>query len=770
MGKSEKEVMMQAKEHNAYQEEISRLEETKQWIQGQSKKLEIEKEALHKEIIQLRKQVSSALDERLVLKEQMQQMTNADLSKMNEVIEAPYFGRINFKENFQEEVEVVYIGKFGLFDSQLGDMMVLDWRTPMANIYYSGIDEDVTYRAPNGLIEGKMLLKRRYVIEQGELIEIHDERSLQDNLKENFEQSTGFLIESLNKSTSGRLKEIVATIQQEQNQIIRSEAFMPLIVQGVAGSGKTTIALHRMAYLIYNQKNPELQYMVVAPNKLFLNYISDILPDLGVENVVQTTFEDWALKRLGKGIKLAKGQDKLDTLLVEDTTLTEVLAVASKLRGSILFQKVINLKLKALEGSIINKNGVKYENTTIIGYKELQQVFLASNTHLSLNERVKLMGSYIKQKLKDKEAFIKRAIEEDYRLRINQLKESVEDIETVRSEIIALFDERDARIKDIRKWMNVCAKSYVKAIELPKVEDFYLQIFEEEEQLCHWLSDKIEESTLKMVIHLMQRNLASKLIETEDLGPLTYIQMRLYGMDEKQKYAHIVVDEAQDLDEMKLMVLRCVSANDSFTLVGDLAQGIYGYKGINNWERTMERVFSEKKYNYFELTTSYRSTIEIIDLANKVIQKCTSYSPLLAKPVFRHGEKPECIICENEEAHIDKIAEDIRHFQSLGMVSICVITKDMAESKKAYTALKKVGLMLQFIEKEEEQYLGQVVVMPSYLAKGLEFDAVLLYDVSARRFKENDLDIKLLYVMITRALHYLNVYALGEPAEILKSL
>lgn len=770
MGKSEKEVMMQAKEHSAYQEEISRLEETKQWIQGQSKKLEIEKEALHKEITQLRKQVSSALDERLVLKEQMQQMTSADLSKMNEVIEAPYFGRINFKENFQEEVEVVYIGKFGLFDSQLGDMMVLDWRTPMANIYYSGIDEDVTYRAPNGLIEGKMLLKRRYVIEQGELIEIHDERSLQDNLKENFEQSTGFLIESLNKSTSGRLKEIVATIQQEQNQIIRSEAFMPLIVQGVAGSGKTTIALHRMAYLIYNQQNPELQYMVVAPNKLFLNYISDILPDLGVENVVQTTFEDWALKRLGKGIKLAKGQDKLDTLLVEDTTLTEVLAVASKLRGSILFQKVINLKLKALEGSIINKSGVKYENTTIIGYKELQQVFLASNTHLSLSERVKLMGSYIKQKLKDKEAFIKRAIEEDYRLRINQLKESVEDIEIVRSEIIALFDERDARIKDIRKWMNVCAKSYVKAIELPKVEDFYLQIFEEEEQLCHWLSDKIEESTLKKVIHLMQRNLASKLIETEDLGPLTYIQMRLYGMDEKQKYAHIVVDEAQDLDEMKLMVLRCVSANDSFTLVGDLAQGIYGYKGINNWERTMERVFSEKKYNYFELTTSYRSTIEIIDLANKVIQKCTSYSPLLAKPVFRHGEKPECIICENEEARIDKIAEDIRHFQSLGMVSICVITKDMAESKKAYIALKKVGLMLQFIEKEEEQYLGQVVVMPSYLAKGLEFDAVLLYDVSARRFKENDLDIKLLYVMITRALHYLNVYALGEPAEILKSL
>lgn len=761
---------MQAKKHNAYEEERLRLEETKQWIQGKSKKLEMETEALDKEITQLRKQVASAFDERLVLKEQMKQMTSSDLSKMNQIVETPYFGRINFKENFQEETEVVYIGKFGVYDSQSGELLVLDWRTPMANIYYSGIDEDVTYRAPNGLIEGKMLLKRRYVIEQGVLTEIHDERSLQDNLKENLEQSTGFLMGSLNKSTSGRLKEIVATIQKEQNQIIRSETFMPLIVQGVAGSGKTTIALHRMAYLIYNQQDPKAQYMVVAPNKLFLNYISDILPDLGVDHVVQTTFEEWALKRLGKSIKLSKGQDKLDTLLVEETHLIERLAMASKLRGSILFQKVIDLKLKVLERSLIPRSGVTYENTTIIGYKELQEVFLVSNTHLSFSERVKLIGHYIKQKLKDKEAFIKQVIEEDYRLRMNQLKESVEDIESIRSEIIALFDQRDAEIKGIKRWISLCAKDYVKAIDIPKTEAFYFQIFEEEEQLCNWLSEKVEEDLLRKVIHLMQHNLADGLIETEDLGPLLYIQMKLYGIDEKQKYTHIVVDEAQDLDEMKLMVLRGISANDSFTLVGDLAQGIYGYKGINNWNRTMERVFSDKKYNYFEMTTSYRSTIEIIELANDVIQKCASYTPLLAKPVFRHGEKPKIIMSDNEASHISKIVEDIRHFQSLGMVSICIITKDMTEGIKAYKALKKAGVAVQFIEKEEERYLGQVVVMPSYLAKGLEFDAVLLFDVSTHRFKENDLDIKLLYVMITRALHYLNIHVLGTPMALLHSL
>ena len=303
---------MKAEEHKDYKEEAHQLELTKAWITAQSEALKEEGQTLEHEIASLRKEVSSAFDERLVLKLQMRQGLTEDLNKYSQIQAAPYFGRINFKENFTDNLEVVYIGKFGLYDSEKGDMLVLDWRTPMANIYYSGIDEDVAYKAPDGIVEGKMLLKRRYVIEEGKLTEIHDEKSLQDNLKDSLQQGTGFLMDALNKSTSGRLKEIVATIQQEQNQIIRSESFLPVVVQGVAGSGKTTIALHRMAYLIYNQQNPKAKYMVVAPNQLFLKYISDILPDLGVEHVVQTTFEAWALDKLGKGIKLGKQRDKLD--------------------------------------------------------------------------------------------------------------------------------------------------------------------------------------------------------------------------------------------------------------------------------------------------------------------------------------------------------------------------------------------------------------------------------------------------------------------------
>ena len=759
---------MKAEEHKDYKEEAHQLELTKAWITAQSEALKEEGQTLEHEIASLRKEVSSAFDERLVLKLQMRQGLTEDLNKYSQIQAAPYFGRINFKENFTDNLEVVYIGKFGLYDSEKGDMLVLDWRTPMANIYYSGIDEDVAYKAPDGIVEGKMLLKRRYVIEEGKLTEIHDEKSLQDNLKDSLQQGTGFLMDALNKSTSGRLKEIVATIQQEQNQIIRSESFLPVVVQGVAGSGKTTIALHRMAYLIYNQQNPKAKYMVVAPNQLFLKYISDILPDLGVEHVVQTTFEAWALDKLGKGIKLGKQRDKLDTLLVEAEEKAQILALASKLRGSILFAKIIDKKLKRLEASIIAPEGIQYEGITIVSYKELQHMFLVSNGGLPLMTRVKLLGDYIKKKLQDKQADIKELIEQIYARKLKALKASVTDIETIRQEVIALYDERDEKIKGIKKWSTTYTKAYIKNIALPSASAFYQQMFEEE-SLYKWLEGKMPEEALKSVIALIQGQLRKQFFETEDLGPLVYIQSQLYGLDDERQYAHIVVDEAQDLDEMKLLVLRKASTNDAFTLVGDLAQGIYGYKGINNWQRVMDRVFEGKSYHYFEMTTSYRSTIEIIELANKVLGANKDHPVLLAHPVFRHGHSPELIHCISEMDRVNQIYNKIKVYEEQGLASICVITKDLAEGEDLYRALRKKGLEIEWLQDEEEQYNGQVAVMPSYLTKGLEFDAVLLYDVSASKFKAKDLDIKLLYVMITRALHELSMYTIGLPTEIVAS-
>lgn len=212
---------------------------------------------------------------------------------------------------------------------------------------------------------------------------------------------------------------------------------------------------------------------------------------------------------------------------------------------------------------------------------------------------------------------------------------------------------------------------------------------------------------------------------------------------------------------------------NSWTIIGtkegDLAQGIYGYKGINNWQRVMDRVFEGKSYHYFEMTTSYRSTIEIIELANKVLGANKDRPVLLAQPVFRHGHRPELIHCISEMDRVNQIYNKIKVYEDQGLVSICVITKDLAEGEDLYRALRKKGLEIEWLQDEEEQYNGQVAVMPSYLTKGLEFDAVLLYDVSASKFKAKDLDIKLLYVMITRALHELSMYTIDLPTELVAS-
>lgn len=761
---------MEAKKHSAYQEETKQLAETIQWIQGQSGKLEKEDTQLNAEIVALKKQVSSALDERLLLKQQMQQMVEEDINKLDKVRLNPYFGRINFQEKFRDEIETIYIGKFGLYDSEQGEMLVLDWRAPMSNIYYSGMDEEVSYRTPTGRVEGKMHLKRRYVMEDGSLTEIHDEKSLQDNLKDSIEKDAGFLMESLNKSTSGRLTEIVATIQDQQNKIIRSEGFLPLIVQGVAGSGKTTIALHRMAYLIYNrQQDTEARYMVVAPNKLFLNYIEDILPDLGVENVFQTTFEEWALSKLDKKIKLVQEVDKLNTLLTEDEVYTKVVALAAKLRGSMLFKRVIDLKLEQLEKSMIDRQGICFEEVTLISHKEIQEIFLVSNQHLPLQERIKLLGEYLKKRLKDQEKFIQGYIEAEYQKRINILKKSVKDIEVVRPEIIALYDERDQKVKGIKKWIIAFIKEYIKQLKLPTAKEFYFNLFEENESLSKLLAKQVDSQELEQVINLLSEKYQANKIETEDLGPLVYIQIKLYGLKNEQKYSHIVVDEAQDLDEMKLAVLREVSLNDAFTLVGDLSQGIYSYKGITNWQRMMERVFEDKKYNYYEMTTSYRSTIEIIELANEVISKCSEFSPTKAIPVLRHGSKAKLDYCKDEEARLESLIKDIDSYQNQGMASICILTESKELSEYVYKALTARGQKIEWVKEDGDAYSGKVATMPGYLSKGLEFDAVLIYDVTAKEAKTiTPLDVKLLYVMITRALHHLKMYSVGDVISILK--
>jgi DNA helicase-2/ATP-dependent DNA helicase PcrA len=755
--------------HPDYQVEKNHLEETMEWIEEEKGFLEEYEIILKERLKEIRKSVNTLTDERLIANQQLYSIATKDIESLDKSKESPYFGRIDFQENRSEEKETIYIGKYGLHDRDREVPVVVDWRAPVADIYYSGHSNEVSYKSPSGEIKGTMFLKRRYEIHGGELKEIFDDKTSEDRIEDSLKERGGFLVEALNKTTQGRLKEIVATIQDQQNKIIRSEMIRPLVVQGVAGSGKTTIALHRMAYLIYNnRRNTDANYMVIAPNKLFLNYISDILPDLGVENVVQTTFEDWALGLLNKKIEITQSSDKLNLLMNGDTEEVETVIITSRIKGSLLFKKVIDNRLKQLERSLLPRDNLTMEGIDLLAQERLQEVFLTSNVHLPLVKRIDKLKDYLKGRLKKDIQEIYERIEEIYKQKIQAIKNQAEDVEAVRKDIIALYDERDTKIEKIKRNLPGVIEEYMGQIKKPDSFQFYKSLFDRDEEMMKAFGNKIGNDLFVQVCQYTLEKLTTDIYENEDLGPLAYIHIKLFGIEDRNRYAHIVVDEAQDLDEFKMSVLREISMNDSFTFVGDLSQGIYGYRGINSWEKTMEKVFKDKEYNYHLLTTSYRSTIEIVALANEVIRQCKGLEAVLAEPIFRHGEKPVLHRCNDDTEVLQQMVQQIKALQQEDFGSIAVICKDLHRTEKVYESLKDEFEDIHLISDHVTDYHGGVIVIPSYLSKGLEFDGVLIHSIDQSAYKETEMDVKLLYIAITRALHRVHMYFREEPAEMLR--
>lgn len=762
---------MPASQHPNYLSECQHLEKTIDWVKKEKVRLLAHEEILKKEVLEIRKTVSHLQDERLVAKQQLHQYTAKDLKIMDYAQSTPYFGRIDFQENGRDEQEVIYIGKHGLHDQQREVPIVVDWRAPIADIYYSGHSQEVFYKAPRGEIRGKLFLKRRYEISSGCLQEIYDEQTSESKIEDSLKGRGDFLIEALSRSNQGRLKEIVATIQDQQNKVIRSDMLKPLVVQGVAGGGKTTIALHRMAYLIYNNRrsihNPN--YMVVAPNRLFLNYISEILPDLGVEDVFQTTFEDWAMTIIQKKMKLTHRIDQLNDLMKCRDESGRIMATAAKIKGSILFKKVIDNLIRQLEHSIIPNHSLSIEGVEVLEAKAIYQVFITSNLHLALKERILKLKEYLKNKIKSDIKEYYERIEQIYEERLQSIRQTSTNIEALRPQLIQIYDERDEKMKHFKKSIAKGVDAYIASLPPLDVFTFYKEAFQSQE-IIKAFGSPVGEDLLNRAIEKITFQLKDNLYDNEDLAPLAYIKMKLFGLDDKNKYNHIVVDEAQDMDEFKLAALREVCINDSFTFVGDLSQGIYSYKGIQNWEKSMKRVFKDRDYHYHILTTSYRSTVEIVNFANEIIKKCDDLKPVLAEPVFRNGDLPSLIQCSDEAHMVLTVIKTIHHLKEEQYQSVAVICKDLTTTEKVYGLLDKKIKEVYLLTDQTTDFKEGVVIIPSYLAKGLEFDSVILWDVNEATYQLNPIDVKLLYIGATRALHKLVLLYQNNLSKVLGHL
>ena len=687
-----------------------------------------------------------------VLKESLEK----DIGNYTEAINNPYFGRIDFKENGNFE-EIIYIGKNGISNTKDVEEIVVDWRAPVADLYYSGTSKESYYKSPKGIIEGKLETKRKFLFNNDEIEKVFDEAidQIMVSGEEGKELVDEFLKINLEANTGKKLKEVVSTIQKEQNEIIRWPKNLPIIVQGSAGSGKTTIALHRLAYLIYryNENLKGEDILVLAPNKLFLNYISDILPSLDVSEVKQNTFEDLMLSKLKIKLEVYDKDKKIKQILNEkDEFKKKLILNSSKVKGTLVYKKMLERFIKLIEHISFDIKDIRVKEEVLFDKKYIEKLYKNDFKMHPINKRKDEIKKYLQLNLKNKVEVTLAAIDEKYDFKVLEIKREHKDIEKRRKFLIDIYDERDMLKESVKKNAKREFNAYFKEWKSINSSDLYKEFFNNEELFDSATAGRIPKVLEQYMKSEFDNNIKNNIIDEDDLAPLYYIKILIDGISDEERFKHIVVDEVQDYSMFQLDVIRNLAIGNSLTLVGDLAQGIYYYKGINSWDELIKDVFNSEA-TYVQLSQSYRSTVEIIDFASKVLNS-QNLNIKECKPVLRHGEKPKIIEVKIEEEYVTEIENIIKLLKENNKRSMAVITKDDKEANNFYRILQKnskykFGIVTEKNDKCEEDFL----IIPSYLTKGLEFDCTILLNPSEDRYSESLLDKKLLYVSLTRALH-----------------
>lgn len=645
-------------------------------------------------------------------------MLNDQYNGLKKISGTPYFARVDFEKS--DGVEKYYIGKHTVFEG--ANVLVLDWRAPVSSLYYDGSLGHASYECPDGTIEGDIVLKRQFDIKDRILISFADmDICSNDEL----------LRLSLSEASDVRLKNIVATIQSEQNAVIRKELKKNVIVQGVAGSGKTTVALHRIAYLVYTyakQLSAE-KILIIAPNKFFMDYISDTLPDLGVENIQQETYEDFGLKILDSNVQVVPYNEELKRVLNASASADE--QAVMRFKSSMAYAQIVEKYLDNFEKSIADQiDDFLIEGRVVVSKEAVRRMFTQYTDMLSASERVQKIKSFLLKTVKE----------------------------------LAQCYDTGAYVYDPNITSNVCEKAKK---EGKKLVSGYMQQFKLKDALSHmkmlmtqkeYFSESLTSAQYKLMKDCFGKRIKEKQISFEDVPALLLIYHRFFGEKIQNDLKHIVIDEAQDLGAFHFYVLKKIFKNSTMTVLGDIAQGIYSYRGIDDWNKLIKEVFDQNA-EFIPLIQSYRTSVEVMAEANKVAEKMSSQLGIsLANSVLRHGEKVNYINADSEDSEINLIIERIKALKMENRKNIAVITKDDEDAKKVYNRLKMCFDSVNLIDNSTDRYLAGITVLPVYLSKGLEFDSVLLMDADETSYGKDTIHAKLLYVGITRAMHTLDIY------------
>ena len=597
--------------------------------------------------------------------------------RLTKILAIPYFGRIDFLEKKENsKVMPIYIGIHTFYDPESRATLIHDWRAPVSSMFYDHELGEAGYRSPSGEIKGEISLKRQYRIRGGKMeFMIESALTVHDDI----------LQKELSSNADDKMKNIVATIQREQNQIIRNEDIRTLIIQGVAGSGKTSIALHRIAYLLYTFRDSisSKDILIISPNKVFSDYISNVLPELGEETVPETSMEQILSGVLEHKYKYQTYFGLVNELL-EKPSSSLIDRIAYK--ASFGFISELDKFILHIENTYFKAADVKLTKYITIPAPFIEEQYLRFNRY-PIRRRFDAMADYMLDMLKIQYAFTVTTAGR------NLLKKEIR---------LMFAGNNDIQVyKDFFKWTN-------------------------------------NPGMFKMR--------KGHTLEYSDLAPLAYLHLALEGNGNQPfRVKHLLIDEMQDYSPIQYKVIQKLFPCRK-TVLGDAGQSVNPY-GSSTAETIQKSLTASE---IMKLCKSYRSTFEITDFAQKIHPNAE------LEPVARHGEKPQILQFGSAVEELSGIMGLISTYRKSGYKSLGIICKTEQQAREMADMLKSYANDISFLSSQSSAFVQGIVIISAHMAKGLEFDEVIIPQTDERNYR-SEIDKSMLYVAVTRAMHRLTL-------------
>ncbi|WP_261805834.1 RNA polymerase recycling motor HelD [Lapidilactobacillus luobeiensis] len=661
--------------------------------------------------------------------------------RLKRLAQSPYFGRIDIAEG--QEQDTLYIGTATLMDENDEEFLVYDWRSPIAGVYYNGTLGSVTYPTPLGPQQVALQRKRQFTIKAEQITNMFDtDETVGDEVLQGV----------LGAAASLYLQNIVATIQREQNEIIRNTTADVLVVQGVAGSGKTSTILQRLAYLLYHSRKQlsAEQVIMFSPNHLFSNYISQVLPSLGEKNMRQVTLHEFFEKRLWE----VQVENQFDRFEKDQRSLP---ASAQRLRHFLESTELMTLIKQQVDRSDFcpEFTDLLLAGEPVLTRAQMQTIWQKLPPTLTIADKYQRTKNQLIRLLQRR---VRQAVSEDW------LQEQLESLSEL--DYLALIEDTEFTADADERYFlgKKLAQKHFAPIYEAIYNDFFLDLTQQYVGLLQQITPpgvtvtSWQERTLTVVSNFERHQLA-----LSDTAPILYLRDLITGGGQNHQIQYLFIDEMQDYSPAQLFYIHHAFPLAKLTLLGDAAQDLFAHETLQGeLLPALKQLFPRQKIKLYSLNNSYRSTQQITHFASALLPNAPQ---ILA--FSRPGPRPKLLVCQRLIELNQQVSQACRELLTR-QTMVAVLTKTQQEAEQIYATLQVDAPVTLMTEQTHHLQTG-VMIMPIYLAKGLEFDAVIGYNVSAELFDSAN-DAHILYTIASRAMHELLLISLGQPTALITRL